>query len=175
MEQTRWRVITGAPCSGKTSVIDELARRHFPVVHEAARAYIGEQLDRGLSLEAIKVDALAFETAILHRKVALEAGLGKNQTIFLDRAVPDSIAYFRLEGLDCTTPIALSRQRAYRQIFIFAPLPFQVDRVRREDSQQAHRLDRLIMESYTALGYRPLRVPPGSVSARAAFILDRLE
>ena len=25
---TRWAVVTGAPCSGKTSVIGELARRH---------------------------------------------------------------------------------------------------------------------------------------------------
>ncbi|MBW2239191.1 MAG: AAA family ATPase [Deltaproteobacteria bacterium] len=35
MQQTNWHVITGAPCSGKTSVICELERRGHPVVHEA--------------------------------------------------------------------------------------------------------------------------------------------
>ena len=31
---TNWHVITGAPCSGKTTVIRELERRGYSVVHE---------------------------------------------------------------------------------------------------------------------------------------------
>jgi predicted ATPase len=38
--KTNWYVITGAPCSGKTSVIRELEKRGYRVVHEVARAYI---------------------------------------------------------------------------------------------------------------------------------------
>jgi hypothetical protein len=33
-------------------------------------------------------------------KARIENALPLNRTVFLDRAVPDSIAYYRLEGLD---------------------------------------------------------------------------
>jgi len=33
--QTNWHVITGAPCSGKSTLIDQLADREFQTVPEA--------------------------------------------------------------------------------------------------------------------------------------------
>jgi putative protein kinase ArgK-like GTPase of G3E family len=37
--QTKWHVITGAPCSGKTTLIDQLADKGFRTVTETARQY----------------------------------------------------------------------------------------------------------------------------------------
>jgi len=59
MQQTNWHVITGAPCSGKTSVICELERLGHPVVHEAARAYIDKELEKGKTMARIKADISA--------------------------------------------------------------------------------------------------------------------
>jgi len=52
MRQTNWHIITGAPCSGKTTVINEIERRGIRVIHEVARAYIDRQLGKGLRFEA---------------------------------------------------------------------------------------------------------------------------
>ncbi|MBI5897255.1 MAG: ATP-binding protein, partial [Desulfobacterales bacterium] len=91
---TRWQVITGAPCSGKTALIENLARRGHPVVPETARAYINLRLAQGLALSQIKADPLRFERSILLEKVALETALPKDRLVFMDRAIPDSVAYY---------------------------------------------------------------------------------
>ena len=72
---TRWNVITGAPCSGKTSVINELARKGFRVVPEAARAYLDDELKKGRLLSEIKADPHCFEGRIFRAKLRLEARL----------------------------------------------------------------------------------------------------
>ena len=61
VRSTRWCVITGAPSSGKTAVILDLERRGFRVVHEAARAYIEQELEKGRRLQEVKSDRLHFE------------------------------------------------------------------------------------------------------------------
>ncbi len=58
MRMTRWHVITGAPCSGKTTVIRDLERRGFRVVHETARAWIEEELQKGRTMAEIRRDPL---------------------------------------------------------------------------------------------------------------------
>jgi predicted ATPase len=169
---TRWNVITGAPSSGKTTVIEGLAARGFHVKHEVARAYIDQRLARGESLERIKSDPLAFERHILLAKVDIEKQLPPAETIFLDRAIPDSIAYFELEGLDTAEPRELSRLWHYRRVFLFEPLPFEKDQVRWEDRNQASQLEGLLDHAYTGLGYDVIRIPVMPIIERIDFIIE---
>ncbi len=171
---TNWYVITGAPCSGKTAVISQLERQGYAVVHEMARAYIDTELAKGRTLADIKADEWAFERHILISKVKLEAQLNRKDIIFLDRAVPDSIAYYKLCGLDPTEPRQMSQAIRYQKIFLFERLEFLADPVRSEDDTTADRLGKLIEESYQSLGYDPIYVPVGSVEDRTEFILARL-
>jgi predicted ATPase len=171
---TRWHVITGAPCSGKTTVIAELERLGYPVVHEVARAVIAEGLEKGTPLEMIKADRLAFERRILQRKIEIEAALSTGATVFLDRAVPDSIAYFAAEGLDPKIPRAESLRVRYRTIFLFERLGIEKDPVRSETEAAAEKLERLIEDGYRSLGYAPVRVPLLPVADRVRFILGFL-
>ena len=175
MRITNCYVITGAPCSGKTSVISEFERLGYRVVHEVARSYIDEKLKKGKSLEEIKADELYFERHILHQKVDIESFLPENEIIFLDRAVPDSIAYFKLAGLDYKEPLNKSNLLRYKKIFILQRLVFEKDRVRSEDDAQAAALERLLEESYQNLGYKPMRIPLRPVRERVDFILQNLQ
>jgi predicted ATPase len=64
-QPTKWSVITGAPCSGKTAVIRVLEQQGHKVVHEVARAYIDNELKKGKALTEIKADEWLFERHIL--------------------------------------------------------------------------------------------------------------
>ena len=173
-QQTNWYVITGAPSSGKTSIIRELEGRGYRVVHEVARAYIEEALKKGRKLDEIKADALTFEQHILDRKIDIETSLPKEAVIFLDRAIPDSIAYYKLEGLDAAECLEKSKTVRYKKVFLFERLVFEKDPVRAEDQAIAAKLEYLLEESYRALGYTILRVPAIPVKTRTDFILKHL-
>jgi predicted ATPase len=174
MQQTNWQVITGAPCSGKTAVIQELEHLGCPVVHEVARAYIDERLKRGETIAGIKSDILSFERHILYKKIEIEQSLPKDKTFFLDRAVPDSIGYYIQEGLNPADPIQKSKLCRYAHIFFFERIPFEKDHVRSEDEKIASKLEGLLKESYRMLGYEIIVVPLMSVNKRVDFILKHI-
>jgi predicted ATPase len=155
-------------------VVEELGRRGFRVLPEAARALIEAGLRGGLRLEAVKADAGALEHRIFQAKLSAEASLPEGELVFLDRALPDSIAYFTLEGLDPGEPRAQSLRVRYRRVFLFERLPFLPDRVRGEDPATAARIERLIAQAYLDLGYRLHRVPVLPVASRADHVLSRL-
>jgi predicted ATPase len=174
MQPTNWYVITGAPCSGKTAVIQGLERKGFPVVHEVARTYIDDELKKGRGIDEVKADIRAFERHVLNKKIEIEASLAVDTVIFLDRAVPDSIAYYRFSGLDPEEPLVKSRTYQYKKIFLFERLLFEKDRVRSENENMAAELEILLVESYRMLGYSPVRVPLLPVGERVDFILKRI-
>jgi predicted ATPase len=173
-QSTRWSVITGAPCSGKTAVIRMLQQRGHKVVHEVARAYIDNELMKGKALTEIKADEESFERHILMEKVRIEAKLSKDEIIFFDRGVPDSIAYYKLNGLNAAEPFQKSLEVRYQNVFLFERLRFLTDPVRSESEKTARRLNRLIEESYQSLSYDIIHVPLLSVEERTEFILERL-
>lgn len=175
MQPVRWHVITGAPCSGKTSVIVELEAKGFQVVHEVARAYIDDELQKGRRIDEIKIDELAFERAILDQKVAIESSLVVDCTVFLDRAVPDSIAYYRLAGLDPKEAVQKSRVFRYQKVFLLERFEFEKDGVRSEDDARAEKLELLLTNGYRELEYEIMRVPRLSIRERVDFILENLE
>lgn len=47
MKKTNWYVATGAPCSGKYTIISELETRGYQVAHEAARAFMEAEIGSG--------------------------------------------------------------------------------------------------------------------------------
>jgi predicted ATPase len=174
MQPTRWNVITGAPSSGKTAVIDELFRRGYRVVPEVARALIDRELDRGRTLQEIKSDIHWFERTILMEKVRIEADLSTGETVFLDRAIPDSIAYYQIEGLDPAEAQAETGRRRYRRVFLLDRLDFRADGVRSENNRKAQLIEDLLGSAYRRLAYPVIRVPVLPVQERADWILKRI-
>ena len=52
--KTNWNVITGGPCTGKTTVINLLSERGYKTTIEHARHYIDTQKIKGKTVEEIK-------------------------------------------------------------------------------------------------------------------------
>jgi predicted ATPase len=172
--QTNWCVLTGAPCSGKTTVLTALEARGYKCIPEAARVYIEKELSKRRTLKDIRADEAAFQNKIVAIKKQIESQLPPQEIIFLDRAMPDSISYYRAAGLDTAEIMKASKIFHYRNIFIFDPLPWQTDGVRNEDDETIALLDKQLEADYRQLGYEPIRIPVMSVQARLNLILPTL-
>lgn len=167
-----WYVITGGPCAGKSTVLEELARRGYRTEPEAARVYIEEALARGEQLEDVRRDELAFQRNILRIKVDIEKKLPKGETIFFDRGVHDSIAYYKLcdAGVDEELAEAVA-QAHYRKAFLLDMVHFEEDHARTETAEEASQIHNWLERGYTEHGIPVVRVPVMPVEERAALIL----
>ena len=94
--QTNWHVIKGAPCSGKTTLIDLLSGKGHQTVPEIGRKYIKEKIAKGRTLAEIRADDIAFCYVIKDLQLETEHGLRPEDVIFLDRGFPDCLAFFRM-------------------------------------------------------------------------------
>ena len=92
-------VLTGGPCSGKTTLVFELEKQGHAILPEAARMFIEEQLALGKTIPEMHQDLSKFEHDILRRHVELEAKVPKDKMMFFDRGIPDNVAYFRFTDL----------------------------------------------------------------------------
>jgi predicted ATPase len=139
--QTNWHVITGAPCSGKTTLIDQLADKGFQTVPETGRQYIEREMARGRTIDEIRENEATFARGIRDMQLRIEHGLRANDVAFLDRAFPDCLAFFRVAGLNPNEILAECFHHRYASVFVLDRLPVQQDGVRTEDDATAGFLD----------------------------------
>lgn len=172
-EQANWVVITGGPCSGKTTVINNFADRGFYTAPEVARAYLNKLMKNGVDVHAHKA-SLTLQKKIVSLKLARENVLQTSQQILFDRGLPDSLAYFSLHGLDLKGVLDVMNKRRYKQVFFLETLPLVNDDIRKEDIHTVTQLTRLIFDAYISLDYDPIRVPVMGIKERYEFIKSNL-
>jgi predicted ATPase len=172
--QTNWHVITGGACCGKTTLIGLLADRGFQTVPEAARQLMEKEKARGRTIEEIFEDGAAFERVLKDFQQEIEHRLCATDVVFLDRALPDCLAFFRFFGLDPNEILAECLHHRYASVFVLDLLPLQLDGARIEDDTFTVVLDELLVRDYDALGYHVVRVPVLSLQERLEFVLERL-
>ena len=172
--QTNWHVITGASCSGKTTLINQLAGSGYQTVPESGRQYVEQELIKGYTLEQVREDRAAFTRSIYAIMVNSEHNLPAEQVTFLDRALPDSFSFFRYAGMDPNDILADCFHFRYASVFILDRLPYEQDGVRAGGDPTAAYFDAWIERDYLALGYQVVRVPVLQPAERLAFVLDML-
>lgn len=172
--QTNWHVITGTISCGKTTLIDQLADKGFQTVPESARLYIGREIAKGRTIHEI-LESAADERAMTDWQRRVERGLQATDVVFLDRALPDYLAWWRVHGLNPNELLVECFHHRYASVFMLDPLPFQPDDQRVEEIAPIARfVDEWHTRDYSALGYRIVRVPVLSIQERLAFVLERL-
>ncbi|MBZ9572024.1 ATP-binding protein [Patescibacteria group bacterium] len=177
MRQTvnNWYVITGGPSSGKTTVLNELAKLGYITIPDAARALIDKEMSEGKTLEEIRKDEVEFQRKILKIKIGREKRIPKNKIVFFDNAIPCSIAYYQICGLDSKEVIRLCQEQSYRKIFFLEQFSFKKDYARAEDKQIANKLSKLLKESYENLGYEVIDISVMSTKNRVQKILAEVK
>ncbi len=174
-------MLTGGPHSGKTTLLDELRRRGFAVVEEAAIGVIAA-LVAELGRDAARVWRLShvieFQERIAARQIELERGAERSPTelCFCDRGLPDGLVYFRLAGIEPSAFVQQAVKAAHYDLVVLNEimLPFmpRIETGRTSDLQRARDIEALLVESYTNQGFELLRLPPlKPVEARADALL----
>jgi predicted ATPase len=171
--QTNWHVITGAPSCGKTTLIELLAGKGFRIVPECARQYMERELAEGRSVEEIHKDAATLQRTIANLQLRTEGGLRSTDVLFLDGALPGSLAWYRCFGLNPNEILPYCFRHRYASVFVLDLLPHQADGLRFEDESMSKYLDAWIERDYIALGYEVVRVPALAPEERLAIILER--
>jgi predicted ATPase len=171
--QTNWHVITGAACSGKTTIIDRLSEKGYRTVPESGRQYINREIAKGRTIDDI-YDSEADEYAMKDLQLRIEQGLSADELTFLDRALPDSLTYSRITGMNPNEILSECFLHRYASVFVFDRLPFQQNGIRSEEHAVGDFLDEWLARDYTALGYSVVRVPVLPPQERLAFVLQRL-
>ncbi len=172
--KTNWYVITGGPSTGKSTVLSFIEKLGYRVIPEAARVLIDEEMAKGKTIKEIREDEAEFQRKVLAMKIKIEQKLPKEEIIFFDRAVPDSVAYYQICGLDLKEALNVCQKDQYRKVFLMEQLPFEQNGARTENPETIKTLNRLFKETYQNLGYEVISVPVMSVEERVKFIKDRI-
>ena len=173
--QTNWCVITGASCSGKTTLIDTLAEKGFQTVPEAGRLYFERELTKGYTIDEIREDQAACTRQVYDIMEKQESGLRDTEINFLDRALPDGFAFYRLAGLNPNEILPDCFQYRYASVLMLNRLPYQQDGIRAGDDESAVYFEAWMLRDYRALGYNVIRVPVLPPEERLAFVLDKIQ
>lgn len=172
--QTNWHVITGAPSCGKTTLIDLLDAEGYRTIPEWAREYMDREIEEGRNIEEIHADAVALQRTISEMQLKIERGLPADEHIFLDGAVPGSLAWFRAFDLDPNEILPDCYHHRYASVFILDLLPHQPDGLRFEEARMPAFLDEWMDRDYCALGYDVIRVPVLPPRERMIYVIDRV-
>jgi len=172
--QTKWHVLTGAPCSGKTTLINLLADRGFRTIPQIGRVYVEGEMAKGRTTDEILENADVNQRCIVEMQMRFERRLRVDEVAFLDSGSPDCLTYCRVMGLNPNAILAECFHHRYAAVFILDRFAFEQDGVRFEDDATADLIDDWLVRDYGALGYDVVRVPVLSPEERLAFVLGRV-
>lgn len=172
---TNWHVITGGPSTGKTTVINMLDERGYNTTIEHARHYIDTMRIEGQTVEDLKKNKRKFQLGVLDMQIEQENAIQPEDLVFLDRAIPDAMAYYQFLMLDYDEKLLDAvKNTSYKKIFILDRLPFIKDYARTEDEEDQKKIHQLIIEVYTSLGFPIIHVPVLPPNEHVEFILNNI-
>jgi len=173
--KTNWYIITGGPSSGKTTTVNLLKDRGYKTTVEHARHYIDTQKIAGKTVEEIRKNQLLFQQGILDMQIAQEQALSPDETIFLDRAIPDALAYYRFLKLSEDEKLQNAVHKfLYKKVLVLDPLPLVKDYARTEDEAAQKSIHTLLVQAYEELHYPVIHVPVLPPDERVDFILKNI-
>ncbi len=173
--KTNWYVITGGPSSGKTTTVNLLKDRGYITTIEHARHYLDTQRLKGKTVEEVRKNQIEFQMGVLNMQIEQENEISPEVLVFLDRAIPDALAYYRFLNLPEDEKLAKALLTvSYKKVFILDCLPLVKDYARNEDNAAQKKIQVLLTEVYESLHFPVIQVPVLPPEERVDFILKNL-
>lgn len=171
-------VLVGGPSSGKTTLIEALKNKGFVCYPEISREVIREAQEQGIEQLFLEKPLLFSELLLEGRKKQhREALLEPSEIIFLDRGIPDILAYMHYigDGYPAFFDEACKTHN-YTKIFMLPPWKeiYVSDAERYETYDQAVLIHEHLEETYRNYGYDLIEIPKDTVENRVAFVLKQI-
>ncbi|RNC86497.1 MAG: ATPase [Winogradskyella sp.] len=170
--------ITGGPGSGKTSIVNALKEQGYLCYDEISRQVTLEARKEGIEQLFLTKPLLFSEKLLEGRKHQfLQAATENTEVVFLDRGLPDILAY--MDYIGDTYPeefIQTCKNYKYDTTFILGPWEdiFVSDSERYENFEQAVLIHNHLVNTYEKFGYQLIEVPFGTIEERTSFIIEAL-
>lgn len=171
-------VITGGPGTGKTTLINALIEKGFTCFPEISRKITQKAKDQGID-QLFLENPMLFSQMILEERQEQFADALKlpDEIIFLDRGIPDVLAYMNYIG-DAYPSFFEStcKENRYDAVFLLPPWEeiYTSDEHRYENFEQAQLICNHLQETYRHFGYNPIEIPQNTVADRILYILDKI-
>jgi predicted ATPase len=171
-------VFIGGPGTGKTTVLNDLKTKGYCCFYEVCRAVTLIAQQEGIE-QLFLTEPLLFSEMLLkgREEQYFEAAKSNKDIIFFDRGIPDVHAYMNYFKTDFPSLfIEKSKEYKYDLIFHFSPWKeiYTIDNERYETFEESKTIDSFLIKAYTALEYKIINVPFGTISERTNFIINRL-
>lgn len=171
-------VIIGGPGTGKSTIIDGLIEKGFCCYPEISRQVTLEAKKAGIEQLFLENPLLFSELLLEGRKKQFRSALDEtHKIVFIDRGIPDVLAYMHYIGDSYPTHFDLAcRENLYTKIFILPPWEeiYVRDEARYENFEQAKLIYNHLVETYQNYGYELIEVPKDALDNRILFILDQI-
>jgi predicted ATPase len=169
-------VLTGAPGSGKTSVINNLNNKGFQVYEEQARIHIQKALDLNTDIVPWG-DHLQFSKNVAASQL-LQFKSQNHSIAFYDRGILDGLAYLRHSEI-IPPPNLMEYYKNieyHKDVFYFKHWSeiHENDETRREPEEDVILIQEEIKKTYQEFGYNIIEVPKTTVDLRVEFILKQI-
>jgi len=163
-------IITGGPGFGKTTLLNLLAERQFPVCQENVRALLSPDTNSGIPAD--------FERTIATERAYFLASTPPSTVAFSDRGLPDQVAYSWYKKKEPSAFILeMVNANSYAPIVFLTP-PwkdiFVADRIRQESFEQSVAIHEEIVRAYLKFQYKIINLPLVNPVERVQFILNFL-
>lgn len=165
-------ILTGAPGSGKSSILARLGNE-FRCVDEPAREILAEQRATG-GRGTWDRDASLFVHLLLQRSIEKYAMARSSEgTVIFDRGIPDCVVYADLAGTDPTPSLEAVEVYRYQPHVLFLD-PWsdicETDEERIMSFDDTVSFSRELRYVYERSGSTLVEVPGDSIDDRAAFV-----
>jgi predicted ATPase len=171
-------VITGGPGTGKTTIINGLLEKKYTCFPEISREIINDARKKGFEQLFLEKPLLFSELLLEGRRKQYQQAIEHQENrIFLDRGIPDILAYMHYIG--DSYPAFFDEEchaNKYTKVFLLPPWEeiYQSDEERYENFEQAKLIYGHLKETYENYGYELIEVPMNSLDKRILFILEAI-
>ena len=170
-------VISGAPGTGKTSLISGLSNSGYKCHIEVSREIIANQLQIKGAITPWQ-DLCKFSEMVIKKRLK-QYKLAANEIEFYDRGIIDSFAYLLKDNISLKEEwITIAKEHQYyKNVFITPPWEeiYHTDHERKEDFITATKIHSHLLETYKAFNYKPIIIPKTTIKERINFILKEIE
>jgi predicted ATPase len=169
-------VLTGAPSTGKTSLMQRLSHPEVTCFEEVSRTLIATAQKEGVQNPFVS-KPMAFSEALFDQRLKDYFSERKTRIHLYDRGIHDVVAYLNQIGEKIPdTMLKNCSKYTYDIAFVLPPWEaiYTKDSERLESFEEAVKLHQALISTYKAFGMKCIEIPKGSLEVREAFILTHL-